>query len=54
MQKLSENVANSIQEILDYLWKDEEEDFKNSNSEGDKTEGHIFLHLKIVDNWLNE
>lgn len=42
---------DDINEILSYLWQDEEKDYKCYLSEEGET-GHIFENLKAVSDWL--
>lgn len=46
----------SISAILEYNWKDEEEDFKEQTelNDGEEPENHIYNHLLALDRWISE
>lgn len=49
---ISERVLNSMRAIVDYDWQTEATDFERVKEEDEETEGHIFEHLQVVDEFL--
>lgn len=48
-------VGESIQEIVNYNWRDEENDYNHEALEqGNSRDRHIFTHLMRVQQWLEE
>lgn len=47
---LPQKVEEAIQNVLDYLWKDEEANYEQAPP--DEKQCQIFLSLSIIDQWL--
>ena len=43
----------AINQVLDYSWSDEEEDYKEHGGEDGDTENHIYRTLLALDKWVN-
>lgn len=44
----------AINRVLDYNWKDEEEDYEEQKRQGNEVENHIYLTLCELDEWVSE
>lgn len=44
----------AINRVLDYNWKDEEEDYNRQKEEGNDVDGHIYITLCELDEWVSE
>ena len=40
----------ALQNVIDYMWKDEEQSWEDSG----KPDNHIFTHLQTIDKFLKE
>lgn len=46
-------VLKAIDALVAYDWATEENDYELCGQEGNNQEGHIFLTLRRIDNWLS-
>jgi hypothetical protein len=51
-RRLPAHVAEAMAAILEYLWQAEAKDYLSRNRE--EQEGHIFVEMLNVRNWLNQ
>lgn len=45
-------VLKAIDAVVAYDWATEENDYKLCEHEGNSQEGHVFLFLKAIDEWI--
>jgi len=50
--RISGQVTEALQSVLEYLWDDELAHYRSNVEEG-RGQGHIFQSLVVVDQWLN-
>jgi hypothetical protein len=51
LAEMSDEVAQALSRVVDYLWQDEMAGFAETSPAEDR-EGHVFLSLRLVRRWL--
>lgn len=46
------DIMLAMRTVVEYDWATEQESYEHAASDGDDTEGHVFNHLRRLDEWL--
>ena len=49
MTKMNPSAMSSLDELLDYVWIDEERNYQESN----KSRKHVFVHIRRLRQWID-